>query len=555
MAKLIKKKNNFLQILKRIKGLIKPKNIQIREISPNIKILKDVHIPTRDGTYLSANVYLPPYSAKVPVLVCLHPAQKDVVCKNGYMHIQFRFARIPGTVSISNETSFEAPDPDYWVNHGYAIVNIDKRGFGLSPKAKTPQVYFGKQEIEDIYDAIEWAGIQDWSNGNVGMFGVSYLAINQYKVAEMHPPHLKAIVPWEGTSDLYKDWFYPGGVKETGFSPFLFGRLKSWGDGFDMKEKADEHPLRDEWWQAFVPDFSKIDQPILNCVSFSTQMFHSRGSYRVYQNVSSQHKWLFTHRGGEWTEYYNNEVTSVVLKFFDYFLKGIDNGMLEHPKVRLEVREFGDKVKEVRYEEQFPPSNVSWHSLYLNGETQTMTKGSPSANKVRSFDLKNEHIKYSYFFPRDTEIIGPMNLTLFLQLEGLEDANLFAGIQKFHKGKEITFEGLYGFANDFVAKTVMRVALRKKNEQISTAESPEHDFTTLLPVKKEEVVKVEFQFSPSATFFRKGDELRLILQGQWFINSFRIHQVFDYEGSAAGNCKVISSKEHPSALYLPMIEY
>jgi putative CocE/NonD family hydrolase len=70
----------------------------------------------------------------------------------------------------------------------------------------------------NYYDLIEWAGMQSWSSGLVGLDGVSYLAISQYKVAALKPPSLAAICPWEGLSDLYRDFAYPGGVREDGFS-------------------------------------------------------------------------------------------------------------------------------------------------------------------------------------------------------------------------------------------------------------------------------------------------------------------------------------------------
>jgi uncharacterized protein len=551
---IIQKKNSLVQIGKRIKSLINPANIAVKEISPNMKILKDVHIPMPDGSYLSANIYMPKQEGTFPALLALHPGRKDAVCKNGYMHIQFRFARIPGVITISDETSFEAPDPDFWVANGYVIVNIDKRGFGISPKGEHPQTYFGQEEIQDLYDAVEWAGIQPWSNGNVGLFGVSYLAINQYKVAELNPPHLKAICPWEGVSDLYKDWFYPGGVREDGFTPFLSSRLQTFGYGMDLRKEQLNRETRDEWWQSFVPDFEKITIPILNCISFSTQMFHSRGSTRVYERVGSEHKWLFTHRGGEWTEYYSNEVTALVLKFFDYFLKGINNGMPDHPKVRLEIREFGDEVKEVRYEKQWPPENIMWTPFYLNGQSNQLSSESNTQDSECTFDLADDSAVYSYVFKRDTEIVGSMKLTLYIQLEDCVDANIFAGIQKFHEGKEVNFEGVYGFANDIVSKTALRVALRTVNESLSLPYSPEHDFDTLVPLKENEVAKLEFQFSPSATFFSKGDELRLVLQGQYFINKRKIHQVFAYLGNTNGRCKVLSTSKYPSQLLMPVIE-
>ena len=77
---------------------------------------------------------------------------------------------------------------------------------------------FSDEEAQDYYDLIEWAGVQPWSNGRVGLDGVSYLCMSQYKVAALNPPHLAAICPWEGFSDLYRDFARPGGSREDGFS-------------------------------------------------------------------------------------------------------------------------------------------------------------------------------------------------------------------------------------------------------------------------------------------------------------------------------------------------
>ena len=551
---IVQKKNSPKQALGKIRGLIKPPNIAVKQASANMKVLRDVHIPMRDGSYLSANIYMPTESGPFPPLLSLHPARKDVVCKDGYMHIQFRFARQPGQITISDEASFEAPDPDFWVANGFVMINIDKKGFGLSPRGDHPQGFFTDEEIQNYYDAVEWAGVQPWSNGNVGLLGVSYLAINQYKVAALNPPHLKAICPWEGVSDLYKDWFYPGGVREDGFTPFFSGRIQQFGYAVDLRKEQVSHETRDEWWKAFVPNFEQISVPMLNCISFASQMMHTRGSARAYARAGSAHKWLYTHRGGEWTAYYSTEVNALMLKFFDHFLKGIENGMREHPKVRLEIREFGDKVKEVRYENQWPPENVVWTPFYLNSQDKSLTLAPEVPDSACKFDLAKSSVHFSHIFDRNVEIVGPMKLTLYIALEGCDDANLFAGIQKFHQGKEVNFDGTYGFPNDIVTKTALRVALRTVNEALSTPYSPEYDFDTPKPLKEKEIAKLEFQFEPSATYFRKGDELRLVLQGQYFINSLKINQPFTYQGNTNGQCKVLTSPEYAGVLLLPVIE-
>lgn len=545
------KKNSLKQVIGKIGNLIKPKNYTVIEASPSLKILRDVHIPLRDGSYVSANIYMPSTKGKFPVLLSLYSGRKDVLCKDGKMHIQYRFARQPGKIVFSDETSFEAPDPNFWALNGYAILNIDKRGFGKSPKAKTPQSFFDNEEILDIYDSIEWAGVQDWSNGNVGMVGISYLAINQYKTASMNPPHLKAICPWEGVSDLYKDWFFHNGVMETGFTPFFSRRVSQMGDCVDMSITELEHPTRDNYWKPFAAELEKITVPMLNCVSASCQMFHSSGSFRAYEKVSSKEKWLYTHRNGEWTEYYSAEVQALMLKFFDYFLKGIENGMDQHPKVRLEIREFGDKVKEIRYIDQFPPKEVVWTKHYLDNEKMDLKNDIQSSNDSAKFNLKNGSLTYNYTFTQDVEIVGPMKLTLNIELEDTDDANIFVGIQKFHNGKEVEFEGVYGFPHDLVARTTLRVALRTVNEKLSTPYTPEYDFDTLKPLSKGEKAKMEFKFSPTGTYYRKGDELRLVIQGRYFISSSKIHQPFDYQKSSKGKCIVHASSEN--VLLMPVI--
>lgn len=97
----------------------------------------------------------------------------------------------------------------------YISIKIATRGSSNSEGDLFP---WTKTETEDYYEVIEWAGVQAWSDGNVGLNGVSYLAMTQWRVAAMNPPHLKAIIPWEGTSDLYREWYFHGGIPETVFS-------------------------------------------------------------------------------------------------------------------------------------------------------------------------------------------------------------------------------------------------------------------------------------------------------------------------------------------------
>ena len=148
--------------------------------------------------------------------------------------------------------------------------------------------FFSDQEADDIYDAIEWVASQSWSNRRVGLLGVSYLAISQYKVAALNPPHLAAICPWEGFSDFYKDTGRPGGVAETQF----FRAWSSQVSSFTSENLAQEilrNETRDkEFYALKTPDLKKISVPALVCMSYSDQGLHTQGSMRFFREISSK---------------------------------------------------------------------------------------------------------------------------------------------------------------------------------------------------------------------------------------------------------------------------
>jgi uncharacterized protein len=116
-------------------------------------------------------------------------------------------------------------------------------------------------------------------------------------VAALNPPALRAICPWEGFTDAYRDFFIPGGVVENGFARiwlFLPGRVARLETNFAAERR--KHPLRDAWWEAIMPDLSKITVPILECTSFSDNNLHSVGSMRAFQQVGSRDRHAYAHR-------------------------------------------------------------------------------------------------------------------------------------------------------------------------------------------------------------------------------------------------------------------
>lgn len=547
--KLVIKQNTITQRIAKLKALIKPP-LTIHKLSAEVDVIRDVRVAMCDGVTLSLNIYKPKSSEKFPALLNLHPYCKDNLPQKGKVPFQYRVIRQTGQIAFSEETSWEAPDPDFWVKQGYVIVNIDKRGFGKSDGA---QEMLDDAEAQDYYDVIEWVATQEWSSGKIALFGVSYLAISQYKVAALNPLHLSAICPWEGFSDAYKDAFRPGGIREDGF-------ILMWSHGVKKKsgpvfrDQQCQHILRDDFHLSMIPDLHKIKVPALICASFSDHQLHTRGSFRAFEQIASQQKWLYTHRTGKWASFYSEQAKAIQLKFFDYFLKGIQNDMPSHPKVTVEVRESRDNVYKIRHEHQWPIVDTQWTKLYLNHEQSILSDKDDYGNtEFDSFLTTSESLKFSYIFPQDMEVIGPMKLTLFVSLEGIDDANLFIGIQKFHDGQAVDFEGSYGFANDVVSKGFMRVSLSEINEKDSLFYQPEHDFNRQKTIASGEIIQVEISLLPSATLFRQDDELRLVIQGVPLLKYGKFHQIGEYEKSSAGKCHVWGSSRYPSALLIPIV--
>ena len=294
--------------LTRLHGALRPP-VVVEEPPPGaVQTDHDVGVATRDGTVLHVNVYRPPGAGPFPVLLCAHPYGKDrlpVRTRRGYrVSFQYRALRQTGPVRFSNLTTWEAPDPAWWAQQGYALVNCDLRGAGTSDGRGA---LLSDQEGEDVADLIEWAGRQPWSTGTVGLLGVSYLALSQWKAAGLAPGPLRAICPWEGFTDAYRDLLFPGGVREDGFVRLWSRGLRHNRLVYQIRAEQRDRPCRDEFWRSLVPDLGRIRVPALVCGSFSDNNLHSRGSLRGFEQIGSADRFLYTHRSGKWATFYSAE--------------------------------------------------------------------------------------------------------------------------------------------------------------------------------------------------------------------------------------------------------
>ena len=281
------------------------------------------------------------------------------------------------------------------------VVRVDSRGAGRTPGYLKPH---SPEETLDLYQCIEWAGTQPWSSGKVGLLGISYFSMNQWRVAERQPAHLAAIVPWEGASNYYRERAYHGGIMCTfpinwmkkqviaiqhgygdrGFKNPNTGELVAGPETLSFEELAKnrpgpregipEHPLDDEYHRSRTADLNKVALPVFSAANWGGQGLHLRGNIEGFLGAASREKWLEIHGREHWTEFYTRYGLTLQKRFLDHFLKGIDNGWEKTPRVQLNIRHPGEKFV-LRAENEWPLARTRWTRFYLNPADSTPRPG------------------------------------------------------------------------------------------------------------------------------------------------------------------------------------
>ena len=341
-----------------------PKGFQLSpKFSPlpvDIVFEKDIAVSMRDGTKIYVDVFRPVGSEKVPVIIAWSPYGKSGGSAPRTTGLFDMLGMDNGM--LSGLAKFEGPDPAYWCAQGYAICNPDARGIAHS---EGDIAMIGTQEGRDCYDLIEWLALQDWCNSKVAMSGTSYLAFSQWFAAAEQPPHLAAINPNEGLSDGYRDLTMRGGMDDLNFTKRL--QVNHLGSGMreDVYAEAKKYPLvNNSLWEDKIPDFDKITVPAYVVASYSNTL-HTQGTFRAWRRMGSKDKWLRIHNSQEWPDYYDEANTEDRLRFFDYYLKGEENGWLDTPRVRYSLLDMsgGDRINLPATE--FPPQETFYKKFSL----------------------------------------------------------------------------------------------------------------------------------------------------------------------------------------------
>ncbi len=473
-------------------------------------IENDVRVTTRAGFDVSANVYRPDRDGRYPAIISMGPYGKDD------LPVEYGGLFSNGQITVSEYAAFETPDPEFWTHYGYVVIAADSPGSGQS---EGDLDLFGPIEAEAFYDLIEWAASQPWSNGSVGLSGESYFGVVQWYVAALSPPHLKAISPGEALTDIYRDAALHGGILADFIEPWTQYRIlpAKRPDAVlvrNVAEAIEEHPLFDDYWAGWLPDLEAISTPAYVIASWPDHGLHTRGTLLGFEQLGSDNKWLEIHGRKKWEYYYSRESLERQRRFFDRYLKDIDNGWEEIPTVRYERRNaFYDG--EIHYAGDWPIPGADHRVLFLTADGLLDNDLPADSTSLRyTATDRNQQLAFRHTFGNDTEITGSARLTLWVEAAGADDMDLYVGLSKLDRnGAEVRMAGYNDTENGHVASGWLRVSHREVDPEMSTPVRPYLLHRQLRKLNSGERVRVDVEILPSSTMFRTGESLVVRIQG------------------------------------------
>lgn len=542
----------------------------------DIRLLKDVEMHVSDGTKLYADIFLPVTEEKVPALIQWCPYNKEI------HNIPFPWFVAPER--LSGLQRFEGLDPGFWVEKGYAIIHPNARGAGNS---EGDIFQWGDGEAQDVYDFIEWTAGQDWCNGKVAMSGSSWLTIIQWYTAAKRPPHLAAVAPWEGHFDGYADSTFRGGICTAGQSRIVFEKMISGLSRYEsLPDMAEKYPLKNnDYWDDKVAKIENINVPAYIVASY-TNSTHTVGTFNAWEKVGTDKKWFRVHNTHEWNDLYAHQPE--LLKFFDHYLKGIDNDWEETPYVRVSVLDPGGEDVIDRVEEEFPLPRTEYKKLYLNAaESRAFSAVRDFAEKAKNevhyaYGLATAALKdakgygldhdkpeaaskaeyengsscaFIHTFEKDVELTGFMKLHLWAQAEDADDMDVFIHVIKLDKdGNPLvplvigaTDSGPFGkpFFGPFGA---LRLSMRHADPEKSSDYKPYLSYDRVEKPGQQTPVSADIPLSPMGMQYHAGESVCVIVSS--------IPMDLPPQGAESinqGSFSILTGGEYDSYLQIPVV--
>ncbi|WP_397474897.1 CocE/NonD family hydrolase [Pusillimonas sp.] len=395
----------------------------------------EIEFSTREGVLLRADVYLPEHgSESYPVLLAASPYQKAL--RRLPAHWVFPFV--------------EYGPMQMYLDEGYAYVIVDVPGSGRSEGVWDA---VSRAEGEAIHDAIEHVAAQPWCDSNVGMIGQSYFAWSQWNAARTRPPHLKTIVPYDGSNDMYRDWLYHGGIPQIGLlSPWLMGAvmLQHQAEGHDVRggqrhellPNIISNTLDNDWHRRRSPfwELDQVDIPVFSIGAWSKAGLHLRGNVMGFNRVRGPKQLLLiesytfsdAQRIFDDEDFHRREI----LPWYDHHLKGKDTKVMERPAVRAFVNGDG----RYRSAECWPPPEATPDSYYLSSRRSGVVRSLNDGSLVGE-PAGNDEVATSWSYPDPQWMLGVTTI-----IDGIPD----------HTARVVTYtSGEFSVAREFTGHGVL----------------------------------------------------------------------------------------------------
>jgi predicted acyl esterase len=375
--------------------------------------------------------------------------------------------------------------------------------------------------------------------------------MNQWHVAPLRPPHLAALIAWEGSSDYYRElarhggilsdflesWYrrqvlrVQHGVGEHGPHSQVTGEPVAGPDTLPDEEReknhvdvaadALHHRFIDDYYRARMWDFSKIDVPLLSAANWGGQGLHPRGNFEGFLAAGTTQKWLEVHGDTHFSHYYSNYGVGLQKRFFGHFLKGEDTGWDKQPRVSLNIRRPGEHFT-LRAESEWPLKRTQWTKFFLSPD---LTLGSKPAtdDATVSYDTTGDGLTFmAPAATEEVEITGPVAAKLFVASQ-TTDADLFLVLRVFDPdGKEVVFIG----SNDPrtpVGLGWLRASHRKLDAKKSLPYRPWHTHDEEWKLNPGEPVELDIEIWPTCIVVPPGYRVGLTVRGK----------DYEYDGSDA----------------------
>lgn len=558
-------------------------------------IKKDVMIPMRDGVHIAADIYLPDNTEngeKVPGLLALSPYGKE---------LQAQALTLPPQARPSPlwNGAIEAGDIREVVSRGYAHVIADVRGTGGSEGQMVGNYNSGGHgDGKDIYDIVEWMAEQDWCDGNIGMIGISYFASVMILGAAEKPPHLKALFVNGGHFDLYELayhggilWLMPRASREGrgGDSGNAFNNVESksskvyspeeleklreerlqdpdiahWSDFVHLLHYPNRHelwidyllnPLDGPFWKenSAMEVADQVEIPVYFQAKWG-RGWNVEGTIEVFKRVKGVKK-LDIQELPPMLERPFHENHDEMFRWYDYWLKGIDTGIMDEPPVSFAM----EGTYEKRYAEQWPPPNTEHKDFYLRPRHKISAKPEPLSAEYAHPDgfyqapltvtNKTQSVKWrSDVFREEVEFAGTGALHIFAEID-TDDTNFIAKLYDVDpNGKRTLMTSGY-----------LKASHRELDEDRSKRGEPWHPHTRAVPVPPGEIIEYAIRLYPFAFRIKPGHHIELQLSCNEDINEEENKLLppdsYHLPSGRATTHKIYRDKDHPSRLILPVVQ-